>query len=336
LTEGEASAEGETSSPDAETTVSPLDDEGRLVSFQRDIAPILRAHCLECHGPEEAKNDFRVDDPESMMGYIEAEDVQASTMYVDYLTTGDEDLLMPPRSHGGPLSSSELALIRVWIEEGADWPEGFVFEPAAGEATASPTPQVAAAPQLLSERVWAAQGFLHPATVHFPIALFLLGGLFAVLGWKWPAVGTQIPLACLWFGSMTAIASTMMGWAFASEQGYGSTYNILEWSREVDVHRWSGLIVTVLSAVLSVVALVALWSRSAKLTRVWKVGLLLCAAAVGAVGHQGGEMSYGKDFYPKAWRILIGAEPQGAAVSEAAASLSAPPVVDPVPAEASS
>jgi hypothetical protein len=27
---------------------------------------------------------------------------------------------------------------------------------------------------------------------------------------------------------------------------------------------------------------------------------------VGAVGHQGGEMSYGKDFYPRAIRILLG------------------------------
>ena len=27
---------------------------------------------------------------------------------------------------------------------------------------------------------------------------------------------------------------------------------------------------------------------------------------VGAVGHQGGEMSYGADFYPKAFRILLG------------------------------
>jgi hypothetical protein len=29
---------------------------------------------------------------------------------------------------------------------------------------------------------------------------------------------------------------------------------------------------------------------------------------VGAVGHQGGELTYGKDHYPRAFRILFGTE----------------------------
>ena len=105
--------------------VWPLDEEGRLVQFGRDIAPILQDRCLECHGPEDAKNDFRVDDRDLMLDYIEPEDVEYSTLYTDYLTIEDEDMLMPPKSHGGPLSASDLALIRVWIEEGAYWPEDF-------------------------------------------------------------------------------------------------------------------------------------------------------------------------------------------------------------------
>ncbi len=109
----------------AEETASPLDESGRLVRFERDIAPILRAACLECHGPEDAKNDFRVDDPEVLMEYIEPEDVESSSIFIDYLTIDDEDMLMPPESHGGPLKPGELALIRVWIEEGANWPEGY-------------------------------------------------------------------------------------------------------------------------------------------------------------------------------------------------------------------
>ena len=42
------------------------------------------------------------------------------------------------------------------------------------------------------------------------------------------------------------------------------------------------------------------------LKRVWKIGLLVVAGMVGAVGHQGGELSYGADFYPRAFRILLG------------------------------
>lgn len=64
--EDEASS-GET---DAAVVIAPLDEEGRLIRFDRDVAPILRERCLECHGPEEAKNDFRVDDVDSLMQYV--------------------------------------------------------------------------------------------------------------------------------------------------------------------------------------------------------------------------------------------------------------------------
>lgn len=296
--------------------VYPLDESGRLVRFERDIAPLLRTACLECHGPDDAKNDFRVDDQEIFLEYIEAEDAESSTLYVDYLTIDDEDMLMPPESHGGPLSPAELALFRVWINEGANWPEGFELVESSGTSAGATAPIAPPVPKTLSERVWTAQGFLHPATVHFPIALFLLGGAFVVLGWKWPAVGTQVPLACLVIGALSAIASTVMGWSFAPAQGFGSGWNIMDWDREIDVHRWSGLIVTVFSSVLALIALIAVWRDSESLNKTWKIGLLLCAAMVGAVGHQGGELSYGEDFYPRAWRILIGETEKAASAGE--------------------
>ncbi len=313
---GVASAQDSQADPEisaATETASPLDESGRLVRFERDIAPIFRAACLDCHGPKDAKNDFRVDDPEVLMEYIEPEDVESSSMFIDYLTVDDEDMLMPPESHGGPLQPGELALIRVWIEEGAHWPEGYQLVAEAAAVAAQPV--VVAAPQTLAERVWSAQGFLHPATVHFPIAFFVLGAAFVVLGWKWPAVGTQIPLACLLLGALSAIAATAMGWSFATEQGFGNGWNIFDWGREIDVHRWSGLIVAIVSSIVAIIALVAIWKDSQSLTTTWKIGLLVCAGMVGAVGHQGGELSYGEDFYPKAWRILVGEAEQGTPAS---------------------
>lgn len=295
------------SSEDQPEFVAPLDEDMHLVQFERDIAPLLSKHCLECHGPEDAKNDFRVDDREMVLDYLEPEDAEFSTLYADYLTIDDPDMLMPPPSHGGPLTASQLALFRVWINEGADWPEEVVIAGAeqAVETAAPPAP----APRTLPQRVWVAQGFLHPATVHFPIALFMLGAGFVVLGWKWPSVGMQIPLACLLLGAASSLAATLMGWSFSPQQGYGAGWNILDWDREIDVHRWSGLIVTALSSILAVVALIGLWKDSDRLARYWKVGLLLCAGMVAAVGHQGGELSYGSDFYPKALRILLGENP---------------------------
>ena len=285
---------------------SPLNTDGNLIDAQRDIVPILRDNCLACHGPDDAKNDFRVDDHDSMMDYIESGDVESSSLFVDYLTTDDPDYLMPPPSKGGPLSTTELALIRVWIEEGAVWPENLTFTDISDTTETERNKTEQALPKDLQTRLWMAQGFLHPATVHFPIALLTVGGFFVVVGWKWPRVGTQIPLAALWLGSLSAIVSTAMGWAFAPEQGYGSNWTFLDFDREVDAHRWSAVIVSVATTFFSIVALVAVMLKSERLTKIWKIGLLLSAGMVGAVGHQGGEMTYGKDFYPRAIRILLG------------------------------
>ena len=282
-----------------------LDEDGRLVRFSRDVAPILRTRCLECHNEVDERGGFRVDDRDTLLDYIEPEDSGSSMLFTDYLTIDDEDLLMPPRTHGGPLPPNELAIMRVWINEGANWPEDYqlVASEEDGSVVAAVTP-----PTSLVGRVWAAQGFLHPATVHFPVALLLVGAVFVVLGWKWPAVGTQIPLACLMIGAVTAIASTAMGFSFAVERGYGSwdRFDAAIMEKEVFWHRWSGVVVSILAAIFAVVALFSLRTKSARMTTVWKVGLLVCAAVVGLVGHQGGEMSYGTDLYPKMFRTLLG------------------------------
>ena len=287
----------------AQDSVSPLTDDGRVVRFERDVVPILRTHCLDCHGPDDAKNDFRVDDQELLMDYVEAGDWESSSLYVDYLTIDDPDMLMPPTSHGGPLPASDLALLRVWIDEGAIWPEGVVLTVAPVDTVA----EVPAPPKTLAARVWAFQGFFHPATVHFPVALFTVGALFVVLSWKWPACGTQIPFACLVLGALSSVVASAMGWAFASEQGYAGWSNI-DFDNEFFWHRWGGIIVSVVASILALLAIGAVRNGSDKLTKVWKIGLLVVAGMVGAVGHQGGELTYGADFYPRAFRILLGAE----------------------------
>ena len=284
---------------------SPVDLEGHIVDFARDIAPIFRQNCLECHGPDEPKGDFRIDEAETVLDYLEAGDLQESSLYMDYLINPDEDFLMPPPTHGGPLKPQELALIRVWIQEGASWPDDFQLD--SDSAVKEVAPPATQTPSLLS-RAWAAQGFLHPATVHFPIALLTLGAGFVVLGWKWPSIGTQIPLACLLIGAVGSIAATAMGWSFAPERGYGgwNRFDAAMMDKEVFWHRWTGVVVTVLSVAFAIVALIAIKKDSKKLNVIWKLGLIICAGIVGAVGHQGGEMSYGKDLYPKMFRTLLG------------------------------
>lgn len=287
---------------DLTSAAGPLDDEGRLVRFDRDVMPIFRDHCLECHGPDDAKADFRIDDRELVLGYIEPGDPEFSTLYFDYMIAEDEDMLMPPPNHDNPLSPGQLALVQTWINEGADWPADVAIEPL-GVTPAEATTTVVRQPQTLFARLWSFQGFFHPATVHFPIALLMVGALFVVLGLKWKTIGTQVPAACLILGAASGVVASLMGWSFADEIGYGSLFDP---AKEIFWHRWSGIIVAVLSVVLALLAIRGLRTGSRKLNGTWKAGLVVVGLMSGLVGHQGGELHYGADFYDKAFEKLLG------------------------------
>lgn len=295
-------SEEKTTEPSDEARSTPGSNSG-LVDFQRDVAPLLAKRCLECHGPKQAKNDFRTDDPEILMGYIEAGDSSNSSLVNDYLITSDPDSLMPPASHGGPLPTAEIALLKLWIDEGAIWPAGATVV-AAGEAGESkPVPAAdKLIPSSLATRLWAFQGFFHPATVHFPIALLLVGAL-AAAGSYLPGWTSAEPIAkyCLFFGAIFAVVACFMGWSFATERGYGSW---TETDGEIFWHRWSGIILAIFSVILMLLS----WksNRSGSTKHIWKLGMLLAAVIVGLVGHQGGELTYGKAMYDRAFEYLLG------------------------------
>ncbi|MCE2809415.1 MAG: hypothetical protein LW850_03335 [Planctomycetaceae bacterium] len=40
------------------------------VDFSKDIAPILREHCLQCHSGPQPKGGFDISDREALLGYI--------------------------------------------------------------------------------------------------------------------------------------------------------------------------------------------------------------------------------------------------------------------------
>jgi len=98
------------------------------VNFQSQIAPILATRCIGCHGAEKKKGGLRLDarhfvfpddDPDAWV--VIPGDPGASIMIGRItLPAGDPDI-MP--NEGEPLSPDQIALIRAWIAEGADWPD---------------------------------------------------------------------------------------------------------------------------------------------------------------------------------------------------------------------
>ncbi|MFZ9880891.1 MAG: DUF1549 domain-containing protein [Phycisphaerales bacterium] len=97
------------------------------VDFVRDIAPILAARCLPCHGPSKQRSGYRLDIAAIALsgGELSAPNIvpgdAAASPVIRYVTGADPDMQMPPR--GEPLTEAEIALLRRWIDEGASWPE---------------------------------------------------------------------------------------------------------------------------------------------------------------------------------------------------------------------
>jgi len=94
------------------------------VDFTRDVQPILRDHCIGCHGPEMQMNGLRLDRrADAMRGGTQSDigpgNADGSRLY--HRLIGDSvGPQMPP---GAPLSDAQIEIIRDWIEEGAEWPD---------------------------------------------------------------------------------------------------------------------------------------------------------------------------------------------------------------------
>jgi uncharacterized membrane protein len=92
------------------------------VDFVRDIQPIFAKRCYECHGEELQEADLRLDNRESTLheDFVTPGNADDSLLY-ELLISQDDDR-MPPPDEGEPLPANEIALIKAWIDQGAQWP----------------------------------------------------------------------------------------------------------------------------------------------------------------------------------------------------------------------
>jgi ankyrin repeat protein len=97
------------------------------VEFARDIQPLFRDHCIECHGPSQQMRGLRLDRRRDAMpnrvgangARIVPGNSARSTLYRRVSAT-QSGAQMPP---SGPLPPEQIDLIRAWIDQGADWPD---------------------------------------------------------------------------------------------------------------------------------------------------------------------------------------------------------------------
>ena len=108
----------------------------REVSFNRDIRPIFSSKCFFCHGPSEKsrKADLRLDieeeafrDNDGIKAFVKSS-LKDSEAWLR-ITSKDEDDIMPPLEFKKELTSSEIDLIKKWIENGAEWEDHWSYLP---------------------------------------------------------------------------------------------------------------------------------------------------------------------------------------------------------------
>jgi len=110
------------------------DVKGRL-AFNEHIQPILAENCYQCHGPDPGsrKAGLRLDRRESAYApgkdrgpAIVPGDTEKSAL-VQRIESEDEDERMPPLEAHKTLKPAEIALLRQWVKEGAEYQEHWAF-----------------------------------------------------------------------------------------------------------------------------------------------------------------------------------------------------------------
>lgn len=111
----------------------------KKIDFSKEILPIFEKSCVECHGPDKQKGGLRLDTKAAAFKggkgglAIVAGDAAKSDMYHRITLPKDHDDVMP--SKGELLTKAQTDLIRDWITQGADWPEGVVAKASGNSAT---------------------------------------------------------------------------------------------------------------------------------------------------------------------------------------------------------
>lgn len=108
----------------------------KVLSFNRDVRPILSEHCFNCHGMDEKnrKAGLRLDERSAALrgGKSDRPAIvpgkpDQSTL-IQRITAHADDGIMPPPRVKNPLSARQIATLKRWIAAGATYDKHWAFE----------------------------------------------------------------------------------------------------------------------------------------------------------------------------------------------------------------
>ncbi len=96
------------------------------VDFGKEIQPLLKQHCLACHNGTTHEGGLVLENPQTILKGGDSGASVVATKGTESLllqrATGQTEPLMPPpgnKANAKPLSSEELGLLKLWIDQGA-------------------------------------------------------------------------------------------------------------------------------------------------------------------------------------------------------------------------
>ena len=109
------------------------------IRFNEHVRPILSDKCFHCHGPDEKhiKGKLQLHTLEGAIKNLSKKgkrfavvpkNIKESSLW-ERITTDDEDDIMPPPDTNKTLSAHEKAILKRWIEQGAEYEDHWAFIP---------------------------------------------------------------------------------------------------------------------------------------------------------------------------------------------------------------
>jgi Protein of unknown function (DUF1549)/Planctomycete cytochrome C len=138
----QSAARAASPAPSQDSPPSPAlaaDSSGARVRYGRDIRPLLSDRCFVCHGPDPSKRqaNLRLDDRTEATTArkdgtpIVPGDPDRSELWRRITSHNASDMMPPPSANKRAFNAEELALVRRWIEDGANYEPHWAFVPPA-------------------------------------------------------------------------------------------------------------------------------------------------------------------------------------------------------------
>lgn len=99
--------------------------------YNRDVRPLLSNNCFFCHGPDAAHREagLRLDVEEDAKEWAILPGDPAASELVARITTDDPAMVMPPPESGKQLSPEDIATLKRWVAEGAEYEPYWAYLP---------------------------------------------------------------------------------------------------------------------------------------------------------------------------------------------------------------